>query len=74
MNDAEFENIQALEEDEPPTTPTAAPASTPGLGAPRKPQKTPAFVTETMAALYLEQGYKNEAIEVYRQLIAQMHK
>ena len=60
-----------LEEDEPATTPTAAPASTPGHGAPRKPQKTPAFVTETMAALYLEQGYRNEAIEVYRQLIAQ---
>ena len=60
-----------LEEDEPPTTPTAAPASTTRHEEPRKPQKTPAFVTETMAALYLKQGYKNEAIEVYRQLIAQ---
>lgn len=43
----------------------------PAAEAPRKPAKTPAFVTETMAALYLKQGYKDQAIEVYRQLIAQ---
>lgn len=35
--------------------------------------ETPAtFVTETMAALYLQQGLRDKAIDVYRQLIAQM--
>ena len=34
--------------------------------------ETPAtFVTETMAALYIQQGLHDKAIEVYRQLIAQ---
>lgn len=32
---------------------------------------SPAFVTETMAELYLRQGHRAEAIEVYRQLISQ---
>src|SRR5690606_13850796 len=31
----------------------------------------PTFVTETMAKLYLEQGFRAEAIEVYRKLVAQ---
>jgi tetratricopeptide (TPR) repeat protein len=35
------------------------------------PASQPAIVTETMAELYLEQGHRAEAIEVYRQLIAQ---
>lgn len=30
-----------------------------------------AFVTETMAELYLQQGFRNEALEVYRKLAAQ---
>lgn len=30
-----------------------------------------AFVTETMAELYLQQGYRDRALDVYRQLIAQ---
>jgi tetratricopeptide (TPR) repeat protein len=30
-----------------------------------------AFVTETMAELYLQQGFRDEALEVYRQLLAQ---
>jgi tetratricopeptide (TPR) repeat protein len=30
-----------------------------------------AFVTETMAELYLQQGFREEALEVYRQLLAQ---
>jgi hypothetical protein len=51
--------------------PAPTPASGPGADEPRKPQKTPAFVTETMAALYLTQGFRKEAIEVYRQLIQQ---
>jgi hypothetical protein len=71
-----------LEDDEPTTTPMDSPtvraaeapiveAPSASAGDPRKPQKTPAFVTETMAALYLQQGYKKEAMDVYRQLIAQ---
>lgn len=31
----------------------------------------PSFVTETMAELYLRQGHRDEAVAVYRQLIAQ---
>jgi tetratricopeptide (TPR) repeat protein len=30
-----------------------------------------AFVTETMAELYLQQGFRDEALEVYRQLLVQ---
>lgn len=30
-----------------------------------------AFVTETMAELYLQQGFREEALDVYRQLLAQ---
>lgn len=39
--------------------------------APRASQRTPTFVTETMAELYLKQGFRSEAISVYQQLIAQ---
>jgi len=31
----------------------------------------PAFVTETMAELYLQQGFRDEALAIYRQLLAQ---
>jgi tetratricopeptide (TPR) repeat protein len=31
----------------------------------------PAFVTETMAELYLQQGFRDEALGVYKQLLAQ---
>jgi tetratricopeptide (TPR) repeat protein len=32
--------------------------------------RSPAFVTETMAQLYLEQGHREQAIDIYRQLVA----
>jgi len=36
-----------------------------------EPSQTPAaFVTETMAELYLQQGFRNEALGVYRELLA----
>ena len=36
-----------------------------------EPSQTPAaFVTETMAELYLQQGFRNEALAVYRELLA----
>ncbi|MEP7382117.1 MAG: tetratricopeptide repeat protein [Gemmatimonadota bacterium] len=33
--------------------------------------ESPAFVTETMAELYLQQGFNDEALAIYRQLLAQ---
>jgi len=48
------------------------------ISASRQPQRepeapaerqTPAFVTETMAQLYLGQGHRAEAIDIYRQLV-----
>ena len=33
--------------------------------------ESPAFVTETMAELYLQQGFHEEALSIYRQLLAQ---
>jgi hypothetical protein len=33
-------------------------------------RQAPPFVTETMAQLYLAQGHRAEAIEIYRQLVA----
>ncbi len=40
--------------------------------APRRFERSATFVTETMAALYLQQGLRDRAIDVYRQLIARM--
>lgn len=40
------------------------------VSAPRVSKATPTFVTETMAALYVQQGLFAEAIGVYRQLVA----
>ena len=43
----------------------------PELTAPTASGATPdAFVTETMAELYLQQGFRNEALGVYRELLA----
>ena len=36
-----------------------------------EPETSPAFVTETMAELYLQQGFTEEALAIYRQLLAQ---
>ena len=52
-------------------TPNAEPmiGSTPAVAAEQS--GTPAaFVTETMAELYLQQGFRNEALAVYRELLA----
>lgn len=55
----------------------SAPESDAGLdeatvaGEPEPKAVPTAFVTETMAELYLKQGFRNEAIEVYRKLVAQ---
>ncbi|MEO6445653.1 MAG: hypothetical protein ABIP66_10905, partial [Gemmatimonadaceae bacterium] len=45
--------------------------TTPALDA-AEPEPTPsAFVTETMAELYLQQGFQFEALAIYRELLAQ---
>lgn len=60
----------------------ATPLVTPGAPEPiaieapvaqesRASQRTPPFVTETMAMLYLQQGFRDNAITVYRQLVEQ---
>jgi tetratricopeptide (TPR) repeat protein len=55
-----------LEDDEPPAS-KPTPIVTPAVTA----KSTPTFVTETMAALYVQQGHIAEAVEVYRQLVVQ---
>lgn len=57
------------------TVPTPQPAAAPPMSAPPEPaarasKATPTFVTETMAALYVKQGLFDNAIDVYRQLVA----
>ena len=42
----------------------------PELGPPPHGATPPAFVTETMAELYLQQGFRNEALAVYRELLS----
>lgn len=45
------------------------PSAPPAEPEPRASKATPTFVTETMAALYVQQGLFPEAIGVYRQLV-----
>lgn len=57
------------------TVPTPEPAAAPPMPAQPEPaarasKATPTFVTETMAALYVKQGLFDNAIDVYRQLVA----
>jgi hypothetical protein len=47
----------------------AAIARTPDMGVPAVEATPVAFVTETMAELYLQQGFRDEALAVYRQLL-----
>ena len=60
-----MEAIKAPAKAEPPA-PAVPPAEPPA--APRTSQSVP-FVTETMAQLYLSQGHRAEAIDIYRKLI-----
>ena len=57
-------------------SPRIAPGAVPGLtsfGADDRQDSAPpaAFVTETMAELYLQQGFTAEALEIYQRLLAQ---
>ena len=74
--------LEVMEFVPPPPTPRRAGADAPTdsdplaghmpeLTAPAASGATPdAFVTETMAELYLQQGFRNEALSVYRELLA----
>lgn len=53
--------IKAPSSAEPPSPPATVPAERPSQSIP--------FVTETMAQLYLSQGHRAEAIDIYRKLI-----
>jgi tetratricopeptide (TPR) repeat protein len=46
-------------------------ASEPAAAEPAEPATGPAFVTETMAELYLEQGHLESALMIYRTLVEQ---
>ena len=56
-----------------PPTPAPAPSSTPQTPEPVRAaapsDASSAFVTETMAELYVKQGHREQALEVYRQLV-----
>jgi tetratricopeptide (TPR) repeat protein len=58
--------MEAITSPAPKPEPVDAPAA--GAAAPRTSQSVP-FVTETMAQLYLSQGHRAEAIDIYRKLI-----
>ena len=59
--------LEVMEFVPPPRAPVGA--APPVVGSPA--DAPSAFVTETMAELYLQQGFHDEALQVYRQLLAQ---
>jgi tetratricopeptide (TPR) repeat protein len=63
-----------LEGDEPPSPPAPEAFEVPVAAAPTAPAAPAApaapFVTETMAELFLKQGFREQALDVYRQLLA----
>jgi Flp pilus assembly protein TadD len=61
---APLADLESAEFEAPGPAPVRAASPTPSSAA-------PTFVTETMAKLYLEQGFRAEAIEVYRRLVEQ---
>src|SRR3954454_3054937 len=56
-------------ESAPPASPPAPPSPAPEPVRPAAPDASSAFVTETMAELYVKQGHREQALEVYRQLV-----
>jgi tetratricopeptide (TPR) repeat protein len=54
----------------PPNAQPPAPPVAPAAASTERPSQSVPFVTETMAQLYLSQGHRAEAIEIYRKLIA----
>jgi tetratricopeptide (TPR) repeat protein len=63
-----LENLTTAEPPPPPSRPLAA--APPDLPPPVAPaDASTAFVTETMAELYVQQGHRDRALDVYRQLV-----
>jgi hypothetical protein len=64
--------LEALGTPEPPAAPSAPAPATAEPAPPREaaPDASAAFVTETMAELYLKQGHHELALDVYRKLVA----
>jgi tetratricopeptide (TPR) repeat protein len=52
-----------------PVSPSAPPMPAPEPARPAASDASSAFVTETMAELYVKQGHREQALEVYRQLV-----
>jgi len=64
--------LDGLTSAEPAATPTAPPAEekpVPPPAAPAAADASAAFVTETMAELYVKQGHVEQALDVYRKLV-----
>src|SRR5690348_15351946 len=62
----------AAEEPAAPSVPPIPAAAAPEPQPPANAEASTAFVTETMAELYLRQGHRDQALEVYRKLV-QLH-
>ncbi len=72
LADYGLDDDEAVRRGTPLSTPAIpAPAAATSEPEPRASQKTPTFATETMATLYLQQGFRDKALDVYRQLVEQ---
>lgn len=70
LPDEQYASSAPTEEVEAPQHVDALIGRTPDSGVPVVEEPPAAFVTETMAELYLQQGFREEALAVYRQLLA----
>lgn len=70
LQDEQYAASAPTEEIEVPQHVDALIGRTPDSGVPAVEEAPAAFVTETMAELYLQQGFREEALAVYRQLLA----
>ncbi|HEX5829944.1 MAG TPA: tetratricopeptide repeat protein [Gemmatimonadaceae bacterium] len=69
--DPSLDDVDLLFSDGPPEpAPPPAPPASPVVASGAPPAPEGAFVTETMAELYLRQGFRDQALQVYRQLLA----
>ncbi len=69
---AEAELVYLVPPDDAELAPAAPPPEPPPAALPPEPPPVAAkpFVTETMAELYLKQGFRDKSLDVYRQLLA----
>jgi len=69
LSDEQYAASAPTQELETPQHVDALIGRTPDSGVPAVEEAPAAFVTETMAELYLQQGFREEALAVYRQLL-----